>query len=168
MIHPCIYICTPDFKLTPVKTEPLLRFPCHISTIFDKFVRKIVITIPFSPHRDEFQYKMHPVRDILRETDAHITVCVFELLASFPIHFDGRYYIDYISMHTRWKICNDVDGAAFSVCESMSWHTMELDEMENAMVLHLNVSVSVNGCETDAKLSVIIIYIGLIGVQIRL
>lgn len=98
MIHPCIYIYTPDFELTPVKTEPLLRFPCHIYN-FDKFARKIIITIPFSPYRGESQYEMHPVRDVTRKIEAR-TQCVWKLSASFPIHFDGRYYIDYISMHT--------------------------------------------------------------------
>lgn len=87
--------------------EPLLRFPCHIYN-FDKFVRKIIITIPFfTIHRDEsVQYKMHPVKDEMRETGAHL----WKLLASFPIHLDGRYYIDYISIPTWWKIGNAVDG----------------------------------------------------------
>lgn len=111
VIHPCIYICTPDFKLTPVRRGATFAISMPIFIIFDEFVRKIIITIPFLPQRDESQYKMHPVRDELRETDAHcVRLCVWKLLASFPIHFDGRYYIDYISMHTRWKICNDVDG----------------------------------------------------------
>lgn len=113
MIHPCIYICTPDLELTSVKIGPLLRFPCFPFHDFDKFARKIIITIPFFRSVPKWISisGVHRVRDEMREAsrEAHM-VCLKIVGNVRSIHFHGRYYIDYIFMHsTRWKIGDDDD-----------------------------------------------------------